>query len=131
MGAFSDTIVDLGHGLVKRAAREQVWQAALSSCDTEVLTASQCYREASSLEKTPPILIRRILSGYGLFSLVSFIRPVLSLSLAEHNNAVVIIIFMTQILATILGKIKQPRVIAEVIGGILLGPTVMGRIPSA
>lgn len=24
---------------------------------------------------------------------------------------------------------KQPRVIAEVIGGIILGPTVMGRIP--
>lgn len=24
---------------------------------------------------------------------------------------------------------KQPRVIAEVVGGIILGPTVMGRIP--
>jgi len=41
----------------------------------------------------------------------------------------VIIIFMTQLLATILGKIKQPRVIAEVIGGVILGPTVLGRIP--
>lgn len=28
-----------------------------------------------------------------------------------------------------LSKIRQPRVIAEVIGGILLGPSVMGRIP--
>ncbi len=28
-----------------------------------------------------------------------------------------------------LAKIRQPRVIAEVVGGILLGPSVMGRIP--
>ncbi|KAF9651705.1 cation/H+ exchanger [Thelephora ganbajun] len=40
-----------------------------------------------------------------------------------------VIIGMTQLLAIPLGKIKQPRVIAEVIGGIILGPTVMGRIP--
>ncbi|KAF6749003.1 cation/H+ exchanger [Ephemerocybe angulata] len=42
---------------------------------------------------------------------------------------VVIIIGFTQILALGLGKIRQPRVIAEVIGGVLLGPTAMGRIP--
>ncbi|KAG6856993.1 hypothetical protein H0H87_011087 [Tephrocybe sp. NHM501043] len=36
---------------------------------------------------------------------------------------------MTQFLALFLDRIRQPRVIAEVIGGILLGPTVMGRIP--
>ena len=41
----------------------------------------------------------------------------------------VIIIVFSQILALALGRIRQPRVIAEVIGGILLGPTVMGRIP--
>ena len=40
-----------------------------------------------------------------------------------------IIILFSQILALGLGRIRQPRVIAEVIGGILLGPTVMGRIP--
>ena len=28
-----------------------------------------------------------------------------------------------------LSKIRQPRVISEIIGGILLGPTAMGRIP--
>lgn len=28
-----------------------------------------------------------------------------------------------------LSKIRQPRVIAEIIGGIVLGPSVMGRIP--
>lgn len=36
---------------------------------------------------------------------------------------------MTQLLALILGRIRQPRVIAEVIGGVLLGPSVMGHIP--
>jgi Kef-type K+ transport system membrane component KefB len=29
-----------------------------------------------------------------------------------------------------LARIRQPRVIAEVIGGVILGPTVMGRIPN-
>ncbi|KAJ7228151.1 Sodium/hydrogen exchanger family-domain-containing protein [Mycena pura] len=42
---------------------------------------------------------------------------------------VVIIIAMTQLLALILSRFRQPRVIAEVIGGVLLGPSVMGHIP--
>ncbi|UZJ55242.1 hypothetical protein CBS101457_004562 [Exobasidium rhododendri] len=40
-----------------------------------------------------------------------------------------IIIIFTRILAYFLAKIRQPSVIAEVIGGIILGPTVFGRIP--
>ncbi|KAI0059628.1 hypothetical protein BV25DRAFT_1060362 [Artomyces pyxidatus] len=36
---------------------------------------------------------------------------------------------MTQILSLGLRKIRQPKVIAEVLGGILLGPTAFGRIP--
>lgn len=36
---------------------------------------------------------------------------------------------MCHILHWPLSKIRQPRVIAEVIGGIILGPSVMGRIP--
>lgn len=40
-----------------------------------------------------------------------------------------IVIIFTRILAYFLAKIKQPSVIAEVIGGIILGPTVFGRIP--
>ncbi|KAJ1035953.1 hypothetical protein NDA13_000608 [Ustilago tritici] len=39
-----------------------------------------------------------------------------------------LIIIVTRALGFALQKIKQPRVIAEVIGGILLGPTAMGRI---
>ncbi|KAM5534796.1 hypothetical protein V8D89_011512 [Ganoderma adspersum] len=42
---------------------------------------------------------------------------------------VIVIIGMTQLLALFLGRIRQPRVIAEVIGGVILGPSVMGRIP--
>lgn len=42
----------------------------------------------------------------------------------------VIIIGFTQLLSLLLGRIRQPRVIAEVIGGVILGPTVMGRIPN-
>lgn len=43
---------------------------------------------------------------------------------------VVIIISVTQILSLALSRLRQPRVIAEVIAGVLLGPTVMGRIPN-
>ncbi|KAI0375958.1 hypothetical protein BV20DRAFT_960038 [Pilatotrama ljubarskyi] len=42
---------------------------------------------------------------------------------------VVVIIGLTQLLALVFARIRQPRVIAEVIGGVLLGPSVMGRIP--
>ncbi|KAG8739813.1 K(+)/H(+) antiporter [Ceratobasidium sp. 428] len=40
-----------------------------------------------------------------------------------------VIMLMTQLLALFLGRIRQPKVIAEVLGGIILGPTAMGRIP--
>ncbi|GAB7360155.1 hypothetical protein MBLNU230_g7918t1 [Neophaeotheca triangularis] len=41
-----------------------------------------------------------------------------------------IIIIFTRALHYPLALIRQPRVIAEVIGGILLGPSVLGRIPN-
>ncbi|KAG1780765.1 Sodium/hydrogen exchanger family-domain-containing protein [Suillus placidus] len=40
-----------------------------------------------------------------------------------------VIIMMAQLLSLGLGRMKQPKVIAEVLGGILLGPTAFGRIP--
>lgn len=40
-----------------------------------------------------------------------------------------IIIVLCRLLHWPLSKIRQPRVIAEVVGGIVLGPSVMGRIP--
>lgn len=39
------------------------------------------------------------------------------------------IIIVCHLLHWPLSKIRQPRVIAEVIGGIILGPSVMGHIP--
>jgi Kef-type K+ transport system membrane component KefB len=41
----------------------------------------------------------------------------------------VIIMATTQALSLILSRIRQPRVIAEVIAGVILGPSIMGRIP--
>ncbi|KAJ5290726.1 uncharacterized protein N7443_010979 [Penicillium atrosanguineum] len=41
----------------------------------------------------------------------------------------VIIIVLCRLIHWPLSKIRQPRVIAEVIGGIVLGPSVLGRIP--
>ncbi|RPB25878.1 hypothetical protein L211DRAFT_821785 [Terfezia boudieri ATCC MYA-4762] len=40
-----------------------------------------------------------------------------------------IIIITCRLLHWPLSKLRQPQVIAEVIGGIILGPTIMGRIP--
>ncbi|KAF8581038.1 hypothetical protein K439DRAFT_1393155 [Ramaria rubella] len=40
-----------------------------------------------------------------------------------------VIMLTTQLLSLLLRKMRQPRVIAEVLGGILLGPTAFGRIP--
>ncbi|KAL4073309.1 Sodium/hydrogen exchanger family-domain-containing protein [Scleroderma yunnanense] len=40
-----------------------------------------------------------------------------------------VIIMMAQLLSLGLSRIRQPKVIAEVLGGILLGPTAFGRIP--
>ena len=45
-------------------------------------------------------------------------------------TSLVIIVAFTQMLSLLFSRIRQPRVIAEVIGGVILGPTVMGRIPN-
>ncbi|KAF3994195.1 hypothetical protein FT663_00165 [Candidozyma haemuli var. vulneris] len=42
----------------------------------------------------------------------------------------VFILFLCQVLHWPLRKLQQPKVIAEVVAGILLGPTVLGRIPN-
>src|SRR5713101_3521329 len=48
----------------------------------------------------------------------------------SNSCILVLIIAFAQILSVLFGRIRQPRVIAEVIGGGLLGPTDMGRIPN-
>ena len=42
----------------------------------------------------------------------------------------IIIIGVTRALSLLGGYLKQPRVIFEVIGGVLLGPSALGRIPN-
>ncbi|KAJ3374471.1 K(+)/H(+) antiporter [Allomyces arbusculus] len=42
---------------------------------------------------------------------------------------VIVVVLMTRVLSLILKFFRQPRVIAEVIGGILLGPSALGQIP--
>lgn len=49
------------------------------------------------------------------------------LTLSCHQAGIIVI--FTRLLHLPLSKIRQPRVIAEVIGGILLGPSVLGRAP--
>ena len=41
---------------------------------------------------------------------------------------VIMVITLTRLLSLLLYKIGQPRVIAEVLGGIILGPSVFGRL---
>lgn len=40
-----------------------------------------------------------------------------------------LILVFTNVLALGFARIRQPKVIAEVIAGIVLGPTVLGRVP--
>ena len=40
-----------------------------------------------------------------------------------------VIMITTQVLSLPLKKIRQPRVIAEILGGIILSPSALGRIP--
>jgi Kef-type K+ transport system membrane component KefB len=42
-----------------------------------------------------------------------------------------LIIAFSQLIGLILGPIRQPHVISEIIAGVLLGPTVLGRIPGS
>lgn len=84
-------------------------------------------RGVSFLEIIQRTITPRILYDYGLFKLVSTQNRSIYHSIKLSSPA--IIITFTQLLSLILSRIRQPRVIAEVIGGVLLGPTVMGRIP--
>jgi Kef-type K+ transport system membrane component KefB len=69
---------------------------------------------------------------YGPFNLVRFRGSCRNSGLASSHSLTLVsgvILVTTNLLAILLGKIRQPKVLAEIIGGIILGPTVMGRIP--
>jgi len=59
----------------------------------------------------------------------SWLVALVLIGLFPNKLFAVIILFITHALGLILERLRQPRVISEVIGGIILGPTVMGRIP--
>ena len=46
-----------------------------------------------------------------------------------HTGQVILIVAVTRCLDLVLSKLLQPRVISEVLGGIILGPSVLGHIP--
>ncbi|BBN15425.1 K+:H+ antiporter [Marchantia polymorpha subsp. ruderalis] len=50
-------------------------------------------------------------------------------SLLLLMTQIIVIICFSRIIATLFKPLRQPRVVAEIIGGILLGPTAVGRIP--
>lgn len=50
--------------------------------------------------------------------------------MSQHKFLAVIIMGFTQLLVLLFRPIRQPRVISEVIAGVILGPSIMGRIPN-
>lgn len=79
-------------------------------------------KNPATYDSTNPILI--FIIQVGTISI-----PLLHTCNLISEKAGIIIIFC-RLLHWPLSKIRQPRVIAEVIGGILLGPSVFGHIPN-
>jgi Kef-type K+ transport system membrane component KefB len=52
-----------------------------------------------------------------------------SVIVMRSNDSLVLIIAVSRICFLALSRMRQPRVVAEILGGIILGPTIMGRIP--
>jgi Kef-type K+ transport system membrane component KefB/nucleotide-binding universal stress UspA family protein len=77
-----------------------------------------------------------LLNGHGPFQLplyVFFVQVMvrsLKHTLADRFNLkAALILFVTRLLTLPFSKLGQPTVIAEVVGGILLGPSALGHIP--
>lgn len=47
----------------------------------------------------------------------------------RSHVTVALVVVMTQVLSLALRSLRQPRVISEVLCGVILGPTLLGRIP--
>ncbi|EON62648.1 hypothetical protein W97_01872 [Coniosporium apollinis CBS 100218] len=97
--------------------------ATVTSVVTELVTrtASAAAATSSSSNRAPPQA--GILEGMDP-SVYNPKDPIITFIIQAG-----IIIGFCRLLHYPLSKLRQPRVIAEVIGGILLGPSVMGRIP--
>ena len=57
--------------------------------------------------------------------------PILSRAVQSPSSSfkLAIIIIVTRILSIFLHRLRQPRVISDILTGIILGPTAMGRVP--
>lgn len=126
MGVILRQLQDVSSSLVRRAsAPEQVCFMFEYALQLMTSSYSRLVSSRVSILRQSTLMTQ---SNYGCFSSV---RPTAPVCLFRRRSIVraVIIIAMTQFLALIGSRIRQPRVIAEVIGGVLLGPSVMGRIP--
>ena len=61
---------------------------------------------------------------------IEYVRHVSPSIALQLLYSLVIIVGFTQLLSLLFARIRQPRVIPEVISSVLLGPTVFGRIPN-
>lgn len=74
------------------------------------------------MARIPQLLTLKILFVYGSFKLVSFIEQICVLLFAMSNAGFAgIIVCTASLLSLPLRKLRQPKVIAEVLGGIILG----------
>lgn len=147
MSDLSRAVVGVVHVLSKRQAKEQVSSrfpvpAWLSNATPH--SCSPTNRVVCSVARTLLRSTSMTHCDYGSSKLVS-IRTALAFEI-PHIYFAGVIVLSTQLLALGLRKMRQPKVIAEVIGGILLGwssalllsysphllpqgPTAFGRIP--
>jgi hypothetical protein len=132
MGQFANDLAGISRALVRRAAPSQVkyFQASFSNPMVAHISTTTCSRVCSRVS-TPPNTTPAIPCHYGSFKSVCTVRTPNREMMRLLVIPTVLIVSFTQLLGVILGRIRQPRVIAEVIGGVFLGPTVLGRIPGS
>ena len=119
MPEFSDTVIHIVRAsLWRREAQEQVGNLIYSLPHRRTKFSD---REGCLVGKILRSSTLRILCVSGLYKLVSNISPFVMEHSLPASNIQGVIVLTTQLLALGLRKIRQPKVIAEVIGGILLG----------
>jgi hypothetical protein len=130
MGQFANDLAGISRGLVRRATSSPVKYFLPSLFPMVPHIFTDCSWVCSRVS-TPQNTTLAIQCHYGSFKSVCTIKTPNREIMRLFVLPTALIIAFTQLLSVILGRIRQPRVIAEVIGGVLLGPTVLGRIPGS